>query len=64
VNAQPVSYAVDSEQYVAVAATGNSPWSFRQGGAVVVFGLADKRCTVCNRSCFFAGCHGVQRTRA
>ncbi len=41
VNAPPVSYAVDGKQYVAVAAGGNSLWGFRQGGAVVVFGLAD-----------------------
>jgi hypothetical protein len=36
-----VSYAVDGKQYGAVAAGGNSLWGFRQGGAVVVFGVAD-----------------------
>lgn len=41
VNAPPVSYAVDGKQYVAVAAGGNSLWGYRQGGAVVVFGLGD-----------------------
>ena len=34
------------------------------GVSVVVFGLADGWRTVCNRPCCFAGCHGVQRTRA
>jgi alcohol dehydrogenase (cytochrome c) len=41
VNAPPVSYEVDGKQYVAVAAGGSQIWGFRQGGAVVVFGLAD-----------------------
>lgn len=40
VNAPPVSYEVDGEQYVAVAAGGSQIWGFRQGGAVIVFGLA------------------------
>lgn len=40
VNAPPVSYEIDGEQYVAVAAGGSQIWGFRQGGAVVVFGLA------------------------
>lgn len=39
VNAPPVSYEVDGEQYVAVAAGGSQIWGFRQGGAVIVFGL-------------------------
>jgi glucose dehydrogenase len=39
VNAPPVSYEIDGEQYVAVAAGGSQIWGFRQGGAVVVFGL-------------------------
>lgn len=42
VNAPPVSYEIDGKQYVAVAAGGSQIWGFRQGGAVVVFGLADE----------------------
>lgn len=42
VNAPPVSYEIDGEQYVAVAAGGSQIWGFRQGGAVVVFGLTKK----------------------
>lgn len=41
VNAPPVSYESDGAQYVAVAAGGSQIWGFRQGGAVVVFGLAE-----------------------
>ena len=41
VNAPPITYAVDGKQYVAVAAGGSQIWGFRQGGAVVVFGLVD-----------------------
>lgn len=41
VNAPPMSYAVDGQQFVAVAAGGNALFGFRQGGAVVAFGLAD-----------------------
>ena len=41
VNAPPISYALDGKQYVAVAAGGNALWGFRQGGAVIVFGLPD-----------------------
>lgn len=41
VNAPPVSYEIDGKQYVAVAAGGSQIWGFRQGGAVVVFGLPD-----------------------
>ena len=39
VNAPPVSYEIDGKQYIAVAAGGSQIWGFRQGGAVVVFGL-------------------------
>ncbi|WP_244534662.1 PQQ-binding-like beta-propeller repeat protein [Hyphomicrobium sp. CS1GBMeth3] len=39
VNAPPISFAIDGEQYVAVAAGGSQIWGFRQGGAIVVFGL-------------------------
>lgn len=41
VNAPPVSYAVGGKQYVAVAAGGSQIWGFRQGGAVISFGLVD-----------------------
>lgn len=41
VNAPPVSYEVEGEQYVAVAAGGSQIWGFRQGGAIVVFGLPE-----------------------
>jgi glucose dehydrogenase len=41
VNAPPISYAIDGRQYVAVAAGGSQIWGFRQGGAVIVFGLID-----------------------
>jgi len=39
VNAPPVSYEIDGEQYIAVAAGGSQIWGFRQGDAVIVFGL-------------------------
>lgn len=42
VNAPPVSYEIDGRQYIAVAAGGSQIWGFRQGGAVIVFGLADQ----------------------
>ena len=41
VNAPPIAYRLDGKDYVAVAAGGSSLWGFRQGGAVVVFGLPD-----------------------
>ena len=41
VNAPPISYEIDGQQYIAVAAGGSQIWGFRQGGAVVVFGLAE-----------------------
>jgi glucose dehydrogenase len=41
VNAPPVSYAVGGRQYVAVAAGGNALFGFRQGDAIVAFGLPD-----------------------
>jgi alcohol dehydrogenase (cytochrome c) len=40
VNAPPISYEIDGRQYVAVAAGGSQIWGFRQGGAVIVFGLS------------------------
>lgn len=41
VNAPPITYAVGGKQFVAVAAGGNQLFGFRQGGAVVAFGLPD-----------------------
>lgn len=41
VNAPPVTYAVGGKQFVAVAAGGNQLFGFRQGGAVIAFGLPD-----------------------
>jgi alcohol dehydrogenase (cytochrome c) len=39
VNAPPISYAIDGRQYVAVAAGGNALFGFKQGDALMVFGL-------------------------
>ena len=39
VNAPPITYAVDGEQYVAVAAGGSAIWGYPQGDALMVFGL-------------------------
>ncbi len=39
VNAPPITYELDGQQYVAVAAGGSQIWGFRQGGAVIVFSL-------------------------
>lgn len=41
VNAPPVTYAVGGQQFIAVAAGGNQLFGFRQGGAVIAFGLPD-----------------------
>jgi alcohol dehydrogenase (cytochrome c) len=41
VNAPPVTYLVDGRQYIAVAAGGSQLFGYRQGEALVVFGLAD-----------------------
>ncbi|MDX2308141.1 MAG: PQQ-binding-like beta-propeller repeat protein [Hyphomicrobium sp.] len=41
VNAPPVSYAVRGKQFIAVAAGGSQIWGFRQGGALIAFGLPD-----------------------
>jgi len=41
VNAPPITYAVRGQQYVAVAAGGNSLFGFKQGDSVVVYGLPD-----------------------
>lgn len=39
VNAPPISYAIDGQQYVAVAAGGNALFGFKQGDSLMVFGL-------------------------
>ena len=39
VNAPPITYMIDGEQYVAVAAGGNQIWGFKQGDALLVFKL-------------------------
>jgi hypothetical protein len=36
-----MSYQIDGKEYIAVAAGGSHLWGYRQGGAVVVFGLGD-----------------------
>ena len=41
VNAPPITYLVEGRQYVAVAAGGSQIFGYRQGEAVVVFGLGD-----------------------
>lgn len=41
VNAPPVTFAIDGHEYVAVAAGGSQIWGFRQGDAIIVFGLPD-----------------------
>ena len=41
VNAPPMSYQIDGKEYIAVAAGGSHLWGYRQGGAVVVFGLGE-----------------------
>ena len=41
VNAPPIAYRSGGKDFVAVAAGGSQLWGFRQGGAVIAFGLAD-----------------------
>lgn len=41
VNAPPIAYRFDGADYVAVAAGGSQIWGFRQGGAVIAFGLSE-----------------------
>lgn len=41
VNAPPIAYRLGDKDYVAVAAGGSQIWGFRQGGAVIAFGLPD-----------------------
>ncbi|MEZ0237990.1 MAG: pyrroloquinoline quinone-dependent dehydrogenase [Methylophilaceae bacterium] len=42
VNAPPITYALDGEQYVAVVAGGNQIWGYKQGDFVLVFKLNKK----------------------
>ena len=42
VNAPPITYEIDGEQYVAVAAGGNQIWGYKQGDSVLVFKLGKK----------------------
>ena len=41
VNAPPIAYEVDGKPYVTVAAGGSQIWGYRQGDAVITFGLPD-----------------------
>lgn len=41
VNAPPIGYVLDGKPYIAVAAGGSAIWGYRQGDAVIVFGLPD-----------------------
>lgn len=41
VNAPPIAYRLGGKDFVAVAAGGSQIWGFRQGGAVIAFGLPD-----------------------
>lgn len=41
VNAPPIAYVIDGKPYVTVAAGGSAIWGYRQGDAVVTFGLPD-----------------------
>jgi glucose dehydrogenase len=44
VNAPPITYEIDGEQYVAVAAGGNAIWGYKQGDYVLAYKLGkDKR---------------------
>ncbi len=40
-NAPPIAYVIDGKPYVTVAAGGSAIWGYRQGDAVVTFGLPD-----------------------
>lgn len=41
VNAPPITYAIDGQQFVAVAAGGNALFGFPQGDMVIAFGLGE-----------------------
>ena len=59
-SADPVSYAADGKQYMAVASGGNSLLGLPPGGRG---GFRTGGLMACAIGRFFAGCHGVQRTR-
>ncbi|MEO1542745.1 MAG: PQQ-binding-like beta-propeller repeat protein [Pseudomonadota bacterium] len=40
-NAPPISFEVDGQQYIAIAAGGNALWGFKSGDSVLVFSLAE-----------------------
>ncbi|WP_293367438.1 PQQ-binding-like beta-propeller repeat protein [Nevskia sp.] len=40
-NAPPIAYVIDGKPYITVAAGGSAIWGYRQGDAVVTFGLPD-----------------------
>ena len=40
-NAPPIAYVIDGKPYITVAAGGSQIWGYRQGDAVVTFGLPD-----------------------
>lgn len=40
-NAPPIAYVIDGKPYVTVAAGGSAIWGYRQGDAVVTFGLPE-----------------------
>lgn len=41
VNAPPISSELEGKQFITVAAGGSQIWRFRQGGAVITFGLSE-----------------------
>ncbi|GAC1624203.1 MAG: methanol/ethanol family PQQ-dependent dehydrogenase [Nevskia sp.] len=41
VNAPPIAYEIDGRPYITVAAGGSAIWGYRQGDAVITFGLPD-----------------------
>lgn len=41
VNAPPIAYEIDGKPYITVAAGGSQIWGYRQGDAVITFGLPD-----------------------
>lgn len=43
VNAPPITYAVDGQQYVAIAAGGNYQIDFPRGDAIAIFKLSNKQ---------------------
>jgi glucose dehydrogenase len=39
VNAPPITYEIDGEQYIVVAAGGNAIWGYKQGDYVLAYKL-------------------------